>query len=80
MSMKRRVYLTMAATGALLLAAPCARGGRARRLDLRLPVVGPGIDTVGLTTLPEERHARYRIRAFRQGPGSDVVHRTTGAG
>ncbi|MFJ8825058.1 fibronectin type III domain-containing protein [Streptomyces sp. NPDC102467] len=53
------------------------RGAGAWRV---VAVVGPDIDTVGLTTLPDERHARYRIRAFRHGPSSDVVHRTTGTG
>ncbi|MBF8187180.1 fibronectin type III domain-containing protein [Nonomuraea sp. K274] len=38
----------------------------------------PDINAVGLITLPEERHAAYRVRAFRYGPPSNVVNRTTG--
>ncbi|TMR94644.1 fibronectin type III domain-containing protein [Nonomuraea basaltis] len=38
----------------------------------------PDVNAFGLVTLPEERRAAYRVRAFRYGPPSNVVHRTTG--
>lgn len=43
-------------------------------------VLDPDIDTFGLTTLPDEQHADYRVRAFTYGPRSNVVHLTTGSG
>ncbi|MEV3860980.1 fibronectin type III domain-containing protein [Streptomyces sp. NPDC050095] len=52
------------------------RGAAAFRV---VAVVAPGIDTVGLTTLPDERRAQYRVRSFRYGPASNVVHLTTGS-
>lgn len=41
-------------------------------------VLDPDINSVGLITLPEEKKATYRIRAFYYGPESNVVHETTG--
>ncbi|MEV0147722.1 MULTISPECIES: fibronectin type III domain-containing protein [unclassified Nonomuraea] len=38
----------------------------------------PGVNAFGLITLPDERRAAYRVRAFRYGPSSNLVHRTTG--
>jgi hypothetical protein len=43
-----------------------------------IAVLGPDVNAFGLVTLPEERHASYRVRAFRYGPPSNVVARTTG--
>jgi hypothetical protein len=41
-------------------------------------VLDPGIDSFGLTTLADEKHASYRIRAFRYGTQSNTAHLTTG--
>ncbi|MPZ81131.1 MAG: fibronectin type III domain-containing protein [Actinophytocola sp.] len=41
-------------------------------------VLDPDVNTVGLVTLPEERVAAYRLRAYELGPASNVAHRTTG--
>jgi hypothetical protein len=41
-------------------------------------VLDPDINSTGLVTLPEEKHASYRIRAFAYGERSNVVHLTTG--
>lgn len=41
-------------------------------------VVDPNINSYGLITLPEEKRASYRVRAFHYGPGSNVAHKTTG--
>lgn len=38
----------------------------------------PGVNSVGLMTLPTERRAWFRVRAFTYGPSSTVAHRTTG--
>lgn len=38
----------------------------------------PDVNAFGLVTLPEERQATYRVRAFRHGPPSNVVRLTTG--
>ncbi|MDH6220975.1 hypothetical protein M2283_008317 [Streptomyces pseudovenezuelae] len=43
-----------------------------------LAVLDPDINSTGLVTLPEEKHASYRIRAFTLGERSNVVHLTTG--
>ncbi|MEV4018680.1 fibronectin type III domain-containing protein [Nonomuraea angiospora] len=51
----------------------------AGRPDYRVTaVLAPDVNAFGLVTLPEERHASYRVRAFRYGPPSNVVRRTTG--
>ncbi|TMR22917.1 fibronectin type III domain-containing protein [Nonomuraea turkmeniaca] len=53
----------------------------AGRPDYRVvAALDPDVNAVGLITLPEERQASYRVRAFRYGPHSNVVHRTTGGG
>jgi hypothetical protein len=41
-------------------------------------VLDPDVNTYGLVTLPTEKHAQYRVRAFYFGPSSNVVHETTG--
>ena len=42
-------------------------------------VVDPDKNSFGLVTLPSERHAAFRVRAFYYGKPSNVVQRTTGA-
>ncbi len=51
------------------------RGSRSFR---PVAVLDPDITSFGLITLPEEKHAAYRVRAFRYGPASNVVRLTTG--
>ncbi|MEV0319915.1 fibronectin type III domain-containing protein [Streptomyces sp. NPDC050658] len=41
-------------------------------------VFGPGVESAKVITLPDERRAEFRARAFRYGSSSNVVHRTTG--
>ncbi|WP_370948364.1 fibronectin type III domain-containing protein [Amycolatopsis sp. cg5] len=41
-------------------------------------VLDPDINSVGLITMPDEKKATYRVRAFYYGPESNVVHETTG--
>ncbi|MFJ6571867.1 fibronectin type III domain-containing protein [Streptomyces sp. NPDC091292] len=41
-------------------------------------VLDPDINSFGLSTLPEEKHASYRVRAFRYGERSNTVRVTTG--
>ncbi|MCX4552872.1 fibronectin type III domain-containing protein [Streptomyces sp. NBC_01387] len=41
-------------------------------------VLAPDIDSFGLSTLPDEKHASYRVRAFYYGKRSRTVHVTTG--
>ncbi|MFI6294164.1 fibronectin type III domain-containing protein [Nonomuraea sp. NPDC050790] len=41
-------------------------------------VLDPDVNAVGLVTLPEEKRAAYRVRAFRYGEPSEVVTQTTG--
>ena len=43
-------------------------------------VLDPNVSGCGLVTLPNEKHAWYRVRPFYYGPQSNVVHQTTGAG
>jgi hypothetical protein len=43
-----------------------------------LVVLDPDINSTGLITLPTEKEASYRIRAFTYGVRSNVVHLTTG--
>jgi len=43
-------------------------------------VLDPDVNSFGLVTLPEEKRASFRVRAFRYGPPSNVVHKTTGVG
>jgi hypothetical protein len=38
----------------------------------------PDVNSVGLMTLPAERRAAFRVRAFTYGESSGVAHRTTG--
>jgi hypothetical protein len=38
----------------------------------------PDVNSVGLTTLPEEKKAAYRVRPFRYGRPTNVAHQTTG--
>lgn len=40
--------------------------------------VDPGATFTELSTLPAERKASYRIRAFYRGPASNLAHQTTG--
>ncbi|MGY0057256.1 fibronectin type III domain-containing protein [Streptomyces sp. LZ34] len=42
-------------------------------------VLDPDINSFGLITLPNEKRAAYRVRAFSYGKGSNVVHLRTGA-
>ncbi|MEZ0074219.1 hypothetical protein [Planotetraspora sp. GP83] len=42
-------------------------------------VLDPDVNSFGLITLPEEKHASFRVRAFYYGPPSNVAHQTTGA-
>jgi len=41
-------------------------------------VLDPDVNTYGLVTLPTEKHAEHRIRAFYFGQSSNVVGETTG--
>ncbi|MET4925238.1 fibronectin type III domain-containing protein [Streptomyces sp. PSRA5] len=41
-------------------------------------LLDPDINSFGLITLPEEKRASYRVRAFVYGERSNVVHLTTG--
>jgi hypothetical protein len=41
-------------------------------------VLDRDVNTYGLVTLPNEKHAAYRVRAFYFGPASNIVHETTG--
>lgn len=41
-------------------------------------VLDPDVNAFGLVTLPGERSASYRVRAYRFGTPSTVAHRTTG--
>lgn len=41
-------------------------------------VLDPNVNSVGLVTLPNEKQATYRIRAFYYGPASNIAHETTG--
>jgi hypothetical protein len=41
-------------------------------------VLDPDINSVGLITLPTEKKATYRVRAFHYGAPSTVAHQTTG--
>lgn len=41
-------------------------------------MVDPDVTSVGLTALPEERRASFRVRAYYHGASSNVAHRTTG--
>ncbi|GAA2828155.1 fibronectin type III domain-containing protein [Crossiella cryophila] len=43
-------------------------------------LLDPNINSFGLVTLPEERTAAYRVRAFYYGPASNVVELRTGRG
>jgi hypothetical protein len=47
--------------------------------DFRVAAVaGPGIESIGLITLPDEKKSTVRVRAYYYGEQSNVVHRTTG--
>jgi hypothetical protein len=41
-------------------------------------VLDPDVNAYGLTTLPEEKQASYRIRPVAYGPATNVAHQTTG--
>ena len=41
-------------------------------------VLDPDINSTGLTTLPDEKTASFRIRAFYYGTPSNTAHQTTG--
>ncbi len=41
-------------------------------------VLDPDVNTYGLVTLPNEKHASYRVRAFYYGPASNIAQQTTG--
>ncbi|WP_327299296.1 MULTISPECIES: fibronectin type III domain-containing protein [unclassified Streptomyces] len=41
-------------------------------------VLAPDINSFGLSTLPDEKHAFYRVRAFYYGVRSNIAHVTTG--
>jgi hypothetical protein len=40
----------------------------------------PDVNSFGLVTLPDEKHASYRVRAYYYGNPSTVAHATTGDG
>ncbi|MGO4421514.1 fibronectin type III domain-containing protein, partial [Streptomyces sp. MCAF7] len=42
-------------------------------------VLDRNINSFGLITLPNEKRATYRVRAFSYGKGSNVVHLKTGS-
>ncbi|GGJ90128.1 hypothetical protein GCM10011583_21850 [Streptomyces camponoticapitis] len=44
-----------------------------------VPLLDPDINAFGLITLPEEKRASYRVRAFVYGEQSNVVHLRTGS-
>lgn len=60
--------------GFLLEARPSGSGGY-----LPVAVLDPDINSFGLITLPEEKRASYRVRAFAYGKASHTVRLTTGA-
>ncbi|WP_020671807.1 fibronectin type III domain-containing protein [Amycolatopsis nigrescens] len=41
-------------------------------------VLDPDVNSFGLITLPNEKRAEYRVRAYYYGPSSNVVHHRTG--
>ena len=41
-------------------------------------MLDPDVTSVGLTALPAERRASFRVRAYFHGASSNVAHRTTG--
>jgi hypothetical protein len=43
-------------------------------------VLDPNITSVGLITLPNEKKASYRVRAFYYGESSNIAHQKTGNG
>ncbi|MGN9909036.1 hypothetical protein ACTMTJ_15945 [Phytohabitans sp. LJ34] len=43
-------------------------------------MLDPDVTSVGLTALPRERRAAFRVRVYYHGASSNVVHRTTGEG
>jgi hypothetical protein len=43
-------------------------------------VMNPNVNSVGLITLPDEKKASYRLRAFYYGKPSNQAHQTTGTG
>lgn len=45
-----------------------------------IAVLDPDVESFGLITLPNEKTASYRVRAFYYGRPSNLAHRTTGAG
>lgn len=42
-------------------------------------VLDPDVNSFGLVTLPNEKQAWYRVRAFAYGPPSNVAHQQTGS-
>jgi hypothetical protein len=43
-----------------------------------IEVMDPNVNSVGIVTLPTEKMATYRVRAFHDGPSSNVVTEKTG--
>ena len=43
-----------------------------------IEMLDPDVNSVGIVTLPTEKDAVYRVRAFSFGASSNVVHETTG--
>src|SRR6266545_3197625 len=41
-------------------------------------VLDPDINSTGLLTLPNQRSATFRVRAFYYGPASNIAHQKTG--
>ena len=41
-------------------------------------MLDPDVTSVGLTALPAERRASFRVRAYFHGASSNVAHRTAG--
>jgi hypothetical protein len=41
-------------------------------------VIDPDVNSFGLTTLPNEKKAAYRVRPFKYGASTNVAHQTTG--
>ncbi|MGW7357951.1 hypothetical protein ACWGI0_15305 [Streptomyces sp. NPDC054802] len=42
-------------------------------------VLDPDVNSLGLVTLPHQKRASYRVRAFFYGPPSGVAHQHTGS-
>ncbi|MEV4317448.1 fibronectin type III domain-containing protein [Actinocrispum sp. NPDC049592] len=41
-------------------------------------VLDRDVNSVGMTTMPEEKKAQYRVRAYKYGQATNIAHQTTG--